>query len=88
MGLCRSGPVGQNDVVLFGEKRAYRELTHQPFVGGCVGDVEVVDFVGQRQLGQRDLILDRPGLFLGDFELKQVADDRGRRSCGSIMVSG
>jgi len=78
VGLSRPGPADQNDVVLLGEERACRELPHQPFIDGCAGEVEVFDVLGQRQLGQCDLVFDRPSLLLGDLGLKQVADDLRR----------
>lgn len=38
-------------------------------------DGEVSDILGERQLGDGDLILDRTGLLLGDLGGEQVADD-------------
>jgi hypothetical protein len=36
---------------------------------------ELVDVLGEGQLGDGDLVLDRAGLLLGDLGLEQVADD-------------
>ncbi len=36
---------------------------------------EVVEVLGERQLGGGDLVLDRAGLLLGDLGGEQVADD-------------
>ena len=47
----------------------------QGLVDRCVGKVEVIEVFGERQLGRRDLVLDRAGLLLGDLGGEQVADD-------------
>ena len=38
-------------------------------------EVEVVDILGQRQLGDGELVFDRARLLLGDLGGEQVADD-------------
>ena len=43
-----------------------------------VGEVEVVDVLGQRQLGDGELVFDRTGLLLGDLRREQVTDDPWR----------
>src|SRR5712675_1778047 len=40
-------------------------------VDRCAGEVEVVDVLGQRQLGDGQLILDRARLLLGDLALSK-----------------
>ncbi|CAM3906556.1 hypothetical protein AGRA671_28665 [Agrobacterium radiobacter] len=78
MGLPRAGSADQNDIVLLGEEGSCRKLAHEPFVDRRVGEVEVVDVLGQRQLGDGDLVFDGARLLLGDLRLKQVADDARR----------
>ncbi len=42
---------------------------------GVRSKLEVVDVLGERQLGDGDLVLDRARLLLGDLGRQQVADD-------------
>jgi hypothetical protein len=51
---------------------------HQRFVDRRAVEPEVVDILGQRQLGDGQLILDRPRLLFGDLGLEQIADDARR----------
>ena len=73
--LSRAGSADQNDIVLLGEEGPGCELAHQAFVDRRVGEVEVVDVLGQRQFGDGDLVFDGARLLLGDLRLKQVTDD-------------
>lgn len=62
---------------------------------GKIGDDRLVDWrafeldggdiLGKRQLGNGELVLDRPGLLLVDLGVAQVADD-ALRSCCRLMV--
>jgi len=51
------------------------EITDQGFVDLGRLEVELVDFLGQRQLGDGHLILDRARLLLTDFGVQEVAND-------------
>jgi hypothetical protein len=51
------------------------EVANKGLVDRRVGEAEVVDVLGQRQLGDGDLIPDRPSLLLGDLRGEQIADD-------------
>ncbi|MNW03518.1 hypothetical protein D3C71_1994680 [compost metagenome] len=64
--------------MLLGEECSGRELAYQPFIHGRVGEVVVIDILGQWQFGEGDLVFDRPGLLLGNLRLQQVPDDTGR----------
>jgi hypothetical protein len=48
---------------------------HQRLVDRGVVELEVADILGQRQLGDRDLVADRPRLLLGDLGGQQITDD-------------
>lgn len=85
--LSRAGSADQNDIVLLGEEGPGCELAHQAFVDRRVGEVEVVDVLGQRQLGDGDLVFDGARLLLGDLRLKQVTDD-ARRFVLSLDAGG
>jgi hypothetical protein len=73
--LARAGSADQNDVALLLEEPAAGEVAYQRLVhfGGI--EVEVVDVLGQRQLGDRHLVLNRARLLLVDLRDEKVADD-------------
>ena len=50
------------------------EVAYQRFVDRGGVEVEVVDVLGQRQLGDRHLILDRSRLLLVDLGFEKIAD--------------
>jgi hypothetical protein len=68
-------PADEDDVALVSQELAAGELAHEVLVDGGAGEGELGDVLGQRQLGDRDLVLDRARLLLGDLGLKEVADD-------------
>jgi hypothetical protein len=74
MRLARSGAADEHDVALMGEEVAAGEVAHQGLVDRRAVEGEVVDVLGQGQLGDRDLVLDGTGLLLGDLRGDQVAD--------------
>ena len=51
------------------------EITDQGFVDRGFLEVELVDLLGQRQLGDGHLVFDRARLLLIDLRLQEVADD-------------
>ena len=73
--LARAGAADQHDVALVGEEVAAGEVAHQGLVDRRAVEGEVVDILGQGQLGDGDLVLDRARLLLGDLGGQQVADD-------------
>ena len=75
VGLAGSGAADEDDVALVSQELAAGELAHEVLVDGGAGEGELGDVLGQRQLGDRDLVLDRARLLLGDLGLKEVADD-------------
>jgi hypothetical protein len=62
MRLAGTAPADQHDVALMREKVAAPEMAHQGFVDRRVVELEVVDVLGQRSFGDRDLVADRPWL--------------------------
>ncbi len=51
------------------------EVAYQRFVDRGRVEVEVVDVLRERQLGDRHLILDRSRLLLADLGSQEIADD-------------
>ena len=78
VGLAGSGAADQDHVALMGKELAAREVAHQGLVDGRAREGELVDVLGERQLGDGDLVLDRARLLLGDLGLQEVADDHLR----------
>lgn len=68
-GISSASSSDEKDIVLLGKEGSGRELAHQVFVDQGVGEVKVIDILGQRQLCDGDLVFDRGGLFLGDLRL-------------------
>ena len=75
MGLAGAGAADQDDVALVSEELAAGEVADQGLVDRRIVEDEVIEVLGQRQLGGGDLVLDRAGLLLGDLGGEQVADD-------------
>ena len=94
MGLACPRAADQNDITLMGKEVAAGEVPHQGLVDRCAVEREVVDVLGQRQLGDGDLVLDRARLLLADLGSEQVADDPLRlvlaldRSCDDLVERG
>jgi len=78
MRFTGTGSADQHGVALFGEKAAGRQVADQGLVDRRAGEVELVDVLGQRQLGDGQLVLDRARLLLGDLGAEQVAEDARR----------
>jgi hypothetical protein len=75
MGLARARTADQDQVALLAEEGAAGEITHQGLVDGRVGEGELLDLLGKRQLGDRELVPHRAGLLLAQLGREQVADD-------------
>ena len=70
-----AGAADQHGVALVGQEAADRQLADQRLVDRGVGEVEVGQLLGQRQLGATHLVLDGSRLLVGDLGLQQLADD-------------
>ena len=77
-----------------GDEAAAGEVANEGLVDWRVLEGEVVEVLGERQLRDRELVLDRPRLLLGDLGAQEVADealrlvralDRGREH---LVVGG
>jgi hypothetical protein len=78
MRLAGTGAADQHGVALLGEECAGRQVADQRLVDRRTGKVEIVDILGQRQLGDGQLVFDRARLLFGDLGGEQVADDARR----------
>lgn len=59
-----AGAADQDDIALIGNEGSASEIADQAIVDRRAGEVEVVDVLGQRQLGDGELVFDGAGLFL------------------------
>src|SRR5262249_42479816 len=78
MGLAGAGPTDQDGIALLGDKAATSKILDQRLVDRRAVELEVVDILGKRQLGDGELVFDRARLLLADFGFEQVADDTRR----------
>ena len=69
------GSADQDDVALLGDELAAGEIAHQILVDRRAFELEVVDILGERQLGDRELISDRSRMLLRYLGLEQIADE-------------
>src|SRR6266496_964739 len=75
MGLAGSSPADQDDIALLSEESATGEIAHQRLIDGRARELEVIEVLGERQLGNGELVFDRARLLLVDLGGEQVADD-------------
>ena len=78
MGFARACAADQDDIALIGNEGSASEIADQAVVDGPAGEVEVVDVLGQRQLGDGELVFDGARLLLRYLGLQQIADDLRR----------
>ena len=60
VGFASAGAADQHGVALLGDEAAAGEIIDQGLVDGCAFELEVVEVLGKRQLGDGELVLDRP----------------------------
>src|SRR6185437_13237356 len=75
MGLAGTGAADQHGVALLGDEAAAGEVIDQRLVDRCSFELEVLKVLGERQLGDGELVLDRAGLLLVDLGVEQVTDN-------------
>jgi hypothetical protein len=75
MGLAGAGPADQHGVALLCNEAAASEVVHERLVDRRSLEREVLEALGERQLGDGELVLDRARLLLIDRGLEQIADD-------------
>ena len=75
MGLAGAGTADQNGIALLGDEATAGEIIDQRLVDWGALELEVLKVLGERQLGDGELVLDRAGLLLVDLGVEQVADN-------------
>lgn len=93
MGLSGSGAADQHEVALMIEEVSGGQVADQGLVDLGGREVELVDFLGQRQFGDGHLVFDRARLLLTDLGGQQIADDLlwlvlSLDRCGDDLVVG
>ena len=78
MRLAGSGAADEHGVALVGEEGAAGQVPDQRLVDRRAVEVELLDVLGERQLGDGELVFDGAGLLLGDLGREQIADDPRR----------
>jgi ABC transporter substrate binding protein len=75
MGLAGTGPADQHGVALLGDEAAAGEVVDERFVDRRALELEVVEVLGERQLSDGELVLDRARLLLVDLGVEQITDN-------------
>jgi hypothetical protein len=75
MGLSGAGSADQDDIALLGEEAAGGKIADQCRIDWRALEVEVCKILGEWQLGNGELVLDRACLFLGNLRLEELTDD-------------
>src|SRR5271169_1972668 len=75
MRLARAGSADQDDVALLGDELAAGKIALPILVDRRAFEREVVDILGERQLGDGELISDRTRVLLRYLRLEQIADE-------------
>ena len=74
MRLAGSGAADENRVALVGDEGAVGEIPNQDLVDRCSSEVELLDILDDRQLGDGELVFDGARLLLGVFGRQRIAD--------------
>src|SRR5437899_253247 len=65
----------QHGIALLGNEAAAGEVVDERLIDWRTIEAEVIEVLGERQLGDGELVFDRARLLLADFGVEQVADD-------------
>jgi hypothetical protein len=85
MRLACAGSPDQDDVALLGDEAAAGQIAHESLMDRRILEGEVVDVLGQRQLGDGELIFDRARLFLRDLGLQEIAAQSSLRRLRTLV---
>ena len=74
MRLAGSGAADQDEVALLCDEVAAGEIAHKALIDRGPVEGKLADVLGERQLGDGQLVSDRARLLLRDLGLEQIAD--------------
>jgi hypothetical protein len=80
MGFASAGPADQHGIALLGDEAAAGQVADERLVDRRAFEPEVVDILGERKLGDGELVFDRARLLLADLGGEQIADNDGSTS--------
>jgi hypothetical protein len=75
MSLAGPGSADQHGIALLGKEGTAGKIAHQCLVDRCALELEVVEILGERQLGNGELVSDLTRLLLVDLGGKQITND-------------
>src|SRR5689334_8876700 len=75
MGLAGAGSANQDDIAMLSDEAASGEIVDEGLIDWRPLELEVVEILCERQLGDGELVLDRTCLLLADLGVEQIADD-------------
>src|SRR5262249_62363472 len=75
VGFAGAGSTDQHGIALLGEESAAGEVAYRRLIDRRAVELEVVEVLGERQLGDGELVLDRTCLLLVDLGGEQIADN-------------
>jgi hypothetical protein len=84
MRLAGSGATDEDGVALVGDEGSAGQLADQRLVDRRAIELEVLDVLSERQLGDGELVFDRPCLLLGNLGRERSPTIRGG-SCWRLM---
>ena len=67
MRLAGTSPADQHGVALLGDESTAGEIVDEGLIDRRALELEVVEILGERQLGNGELVFDRPRLLLADL---------------------
>src|SRR5215208_3842734 len=93
MGLAGASSANQHGIALLGDKVPAGKLVDECLVDRRALELEVGKVLGERQLGDGELVLDRARLLLADLGVEQITHDALRfvlafDGCGHDLVEG
>ena len=75
MGFASAGPTDQYGIALLGDEATSGKVVDERLVDRRTLELEAVEILGERQLGDGELVFDRARLLLVDLGVEQIADD-------------
>ena len=75
MRLAGASPADQHGIALLCDEAAAGEIVDERLVDRRTLELEVIEVLCERQLGDSELVLDRARLLLADLSVEQIADD-------------